>query len=198
MHPGVSQDHSGDRVDPGPAGLSAYQGGVAQDAGAHRWAAVSVILAPDPDAVLLIRRAERSGDPWSGHIGLPGGRAERGDTDLAATAIRETVEEIGWTLSRQALLGELDDVWPRTPLPQIIVVRPFVFAMPERPAVALSPEVAEAFWVPLADLRNPAILRDTPLQVRGQQMVFPAYHLSQGVVWGLTERILTPLLSLTR
>lgn len=197
IRPAVPQDRSDDGGDPGEGGLSTRLGRVGQDAGAHRWAAVSVILAPDPDAVLLIRRAERSGDPWSGHIGLPGGRAERGDPDLTATAIRETVEEIGWTLSRQALLGELDDVWPRTPLPQIIVVRPFVFALPERPAVALSPEVAEAFWVPLADLRNPAILRDTPLQVRGQQLVFPAYHLSQGVVWGLTERILTPLLSLT-
>lgn len=198
MHPGAPQGHPNDGGDIGQGGLSTRLGRVGQDAGAERWAAVSVILAPDPDAVLLIRRAERSGDPWSGHIGLPGGRAERGDTDLAATAIRETAEEIGWPLSRQALLGELDDVWPRTPLPQIIVVRPFVFTMPERPAVALSPEVAEAFWVPLAALRDPAILRDTPLQVRGQQMVFPAYHLSQGIVWGLTERILTPLLSLTR
>jgi 8-oxo-dGTP pyrophosphatase MutT (NUDIX family) len=196
MHPGITPDHPDAGREPGQGGLSTRLDRVGQDAGAQRWAAVSVILAPDPDAVLLIRRAERSGDPWSGHIGLPGGRAERGDTDLVATAIRETVEEIGWPLSRQALLGELDDVWPRTPLPQIIVVRPFVFAMPARPAVVRSPEVAEAFWVRLADLQDPAIFRDTRLQVRGQQMVFPAYHLRQGVVWGLTERILTPLLSL--
>jgi len=158
---------------------------------------VSVILAPDPDSVLLIRRAERSGDPWSGHIGLPGGRLEAGDADLAATAIRETVEEIGWVLRRESLLGELDDVWPRTPLPQVVVVRPFVFTVDERPVISPSAEVADAFWVPLADLRNPAILQETPLLVRGQRMVFPAYHLPQGVVWGLTERILTPLLSLT-
>lgn len=163
----------------------------------ERWAAVSVLLAPDPDSVLLIRRAERSGDPWSGHIGLPGGRAERGDADLVDTAIRETAEEIGWPLSRDALLGELDDVWPRTPLPQIIVVRPFIFRAAARRPTTPSPEVAEAFWVPLAELRDPTIYRDTPLQVRGQSLVFPAYHLPQGVVWGLTERILTPLLSLT-
>ena len=146
----------------------------------NRWAAVSVIVAPDPDSVLLIRRAERSGDPWSGHIGLPGGRAERGDADLAATAIRETIEEIGWPLSREALVGELDDVWPNTPLPQIIVVRPFVFTVTERPAASLSPEVAEAFWVPLTELRNPAVLRDTPLQVRGQRLVFPGLSSAPG------------------
>jgi len=158
---------------------------------------VAVIVAPAPDSVLLIRRARRTGDPWSGHIGLPGGRAEPGDLDLRATAIRETVEEIGWSLGPEALLGELDDVWPSTPLPQVIVVRPFVFALAERPVVSLSAEVAEAFWVPIPELRNPAILRDTPLRVRGLDLVFPAYHLAQGMVWGLTERILTPLLAIT-
>lgn len=162
----------------------------------YRWAGVAVVLCPDPDAVLLIRRAERAGDPWSGHIGLPGGRQDPADDDLCTTAMRETAEEVGCVLSRDGLLGQLDDVWPRTPLPQVIVVRPYVFALPERPRVTLNPEVAETFWVPLAELLNPTIYRETPLRVRGHEMVFPAYHLSHGIVWGLTERILTPLMAL--
>lgn len=157
---------------------------------------MAVIVAPDPESVLLIRRAERAGDPWSGHIGLPGGRADPGDSGLQATAVRETAEEIGWSLGQSELLGELDDVWPRTPLPKIVVVRPFVFAVSERGTIAPSAEVAEAFWVSIRELQQPDIYRDTPLQVRGKEMVFPAYHLTQGVVWGLTERILTPLLAL--
>jgi 8-oxo-dGTP pyrophosphatase MutT (NUDIX family) len=171
-----------------PAGLPSEQ--------TYRWAAVAVILCPDPEAVLLIRRAERPGDPWSGHIGLPGGRMDPADADLCTTAMRETSEEVGCALSRDRLLGELDDVWPRTPLPQVIVVRPFVFALTERPAITMNPEVAESFWVPLSELRDPGVYRDTPLTVRGHEMVFPAYHLSHGIVWGLTERILTPLVAL--
>ncbi|MBK8003338.1 MAG: CoA pyrophosphatase [Gemmatimonadetes bacterium] len=163
---------------------------------AYRWAAVAVILCPDPDAVLRIRRAERAGDPWSGHIGLPGGRRDPSDPDLCTTALRETAEEIGCTLSRDGLLGQLDDVWPRTPLPQVIVVRPFVFALTQRPRVTLNPEVADTFWVPLTELQDPATYRDTPLQVRGREMIFPAYHLGPGIVWGLTERILTPMVAL--
>ena len=62
------------------------------------WAAVAIVLAPDPDAVLLIRRAERAGDPWSGHMALPGGRYEPKDPDLLGTALRETVEEVGVAL----------------------------------------------------------------------------------------------------
>jgi 8-oxo-dGTP pyrophosphatase MutT (NUDIX family) len=163
---------------------------------AINWAAVSVILAPDPDAVLLIRRAERAGDPWSGHIGLPGGRADPGDRDLRETALRETAEEVGWQLRREQLIGQLDDVWPRAPLHRVVVVRPFVFAAGHRPAMALSEEVAEAFWVPVDRLRNPSIYRDAVLDIRGQPRAFPAYHLERDVIWGFTERILTPLLSL--
>jgi 8-oxo-dGTP pyrophosphatase MutT (NUDIX family) len=160
------------------------------------WAAVAVIVAPDPDSVLLIRRAEREGDPWSGHIGLPGGRLDPADQDLRETALRETLEEVGWHLQADQTLGTLPDVWPRTPLPRLIVVRPFVFAASERPELVLSDEVAEAFWVPLAQLRDPAVYRETMIELRGERRGFPAFHLGQHVVWGLTERILTPLVGM--
>lgn len=161
-----------------------------------RWAAVAVIVAPEPDAVLLIRRAERAGDPWSGHIGLPGGRLDPTDPDLQHTALRETFEEVGWQLEPSQALGILPDVWPRTPLPRLIVVRPYVFAADHRPDLVLSDEVAEAFWVPLAQLRDPSIYRETVIELRGERRGFPAFHIGGHVVWGLTERILTPLLGL--
>jgi len=159
-------------------------------------AAVAVIVAPDPDAVLLIRRAERATDPWSGHIGLPGGRHDPTDTDLTHTAVRETDEEVGLRLQPGELLGPLPDVWPRTPLPRVVVVRPFVFAAPAQLPLRLSEEVAEAFWVPLEQLRQPGVYRDTVIPLRGQDRVFPGYHLGQYLVWGLTERILSSLLEL--
>lgn len=159
-------------------------------------AAVAVILAPDPDSILIIRRAERAGDPWSGHMGLPGGRADPDDPDLLATAMRETAEEVGCTLDRERLLGVLDDVWPRSPVPRLIVVRPYVFAVPERPAFTLSGEVAGTFWIPLTELQRPDVYRNTVIRLSGEDRVFPAYHLDPGVIWGLTERILTPLLEL--
>lgn len=162
------------------------------------WAAVAVIVAPEPDSVLLIRRAERDGDPWSGHIGLPGGRLDRSDSNLTDTARREAAEEVGWTLPPEGLLGRLPDVWPRTPLPRLIVVRPFVFAVEDRPVLALNSEVAEAFWVSLEELSQPAIYREAQIELRGERRSFPAFHLGGHVVWGLTERILTPLLALYR
>jgi hypothetical protein len=75
-------------------------------------------------------------------------------------------------------------------------VRPFVFGLGGRPPVTLSDEVREAFWVPLASLRQPGALRDATVTARGVELVVPAYHVAGQVVWGMTERILTPLLDL--
>ncbi|HEU5170288.1 MAG TPA: NUDIX domain-containing protein, partial [Gemmatimonadales bacterium] len=90
---------------------------------------MAFVLVAEPDALLLIRRAERAGDPWSGQMGLPGGRHHPGDPDLLATAIRETEEEVGLALDASRCIGVLDDVAPRTPDLPPIAVRPFVFSL---------------------------------------------------------------------
>lgn len=159
-------------------------------------AAVAVILVPGPDSILLIRRAERPGDPWSGQIGFPGGRQHSDDLDLRATAVRETAEEVGLGLSPGTQIGQLDDLAPLTPTPVPVLVRPFVFALDLRPSLIPNLEVARVLWTPLADLRRPETFRPTTLMVRGEPRTYPAYHLGSDIVWGLTERILTPLLGL--
>jgi 8-oxo-dGTP pyrophosphatase MutT (NUDIX family) len=158
------------------------------------WAAVAVVLTPDPDAILLIRRAEREGDPWSGHMALPGGRKNLSDEDLLATVIRETREEVGVTLRGDQLIGCLDDVAPRTPVLPPIAIRPFVFVLQARPPITLNPEVASTRWVYLDQLLHPETYHSVRLDIRGESREFPAYQLEDAVVWGMTERILTGLL----
>jgi 8-oxo-dGTP pyrophosphatase MutT (NUDIX family) len=158
------------------------------------WAAVAILLAPDPDAVLLIRRAERTGDPWSGHMALPGGRREPEDSDLLATVLRETREEVGVDLMVEQLLGDLDDVVPRSPVLPPIAVRPFAFLLPTRPPLVLNPEVAAAQWVTIDELLLPGGYHLTSLDIGGQPREVQAYRLEDAVVWGMTERILTGLL----
>jgi 8-oxo-dGTP pyrophosphatase MutT (NUDIX family) len=162
------------------------------------WAAVATLLAPDPDSILLIRRAERTGDPWSGHMALPGGRRHATDPDLLATAVRETEEEVGIQLRLENLVGNLDDVVPRTPTLPPIAVRPFVFALSSRPSISLNHEVTSASWVPLSDLLNPGTHHPIRLEVGGQSRVVQAYQLQEAIVWGMTERIITSLLQQIR
>ena len=167
--------------------------------GARR-AAVALVLAPGlaprPEVeLLLIRRAERQGDPWSGHMALPGGRAAPGELELAATARRETAEETGVALPASSLWGELDDLAPTKRHRPPLVVRPFVFALPARPAVVPNPaEVAYHRWISLADI---SLARAEEEVVIGDwRAVVAGYRLGDDFVWGMTHRILEPFLEL--
>jgi len=161
-------------------------------------AAVALILLEGPRGLetLLIRRAERADDPWSGQVALPGGRYDPADADLLVTAIRETREETGVDLSAAERLGVLDDLYPRTPTLPAVVVRPFVFALASRPTLVPGVEAARVFWLPLDRLSQRGVRRDFTLQVRGVERTFPAYVVDEIVIWGMTERILTPFLKL--
>jgi len=165
-----------------------------------RPAAVALVLLDRSSSqgleILLIRRAERAGDPWSGQIAFPGGRYEPQDADLLATAVRETREETGVDLTNRERLGSLDDLYPRTPTLPPVIVRPFVFALGARPALVPSDEVQRAFWLPLERLGEPGVRREITLTLRGVERTFPAYLVDDELIWGMTERILTPLIDL--
>ena len=159
-------------------------------------AAVALVLIAEADdlAALFIRRAEFSGDPWSGHMALPGGRRHAADRDPLMTAIRETREETGILLEESDYLGELDDFTPRVQTLPRIVVRPHVFGLKKRPAVTLSDEVAGFVWLTVTELRSS--YREVDVQVRGATMRVQAFVSGPNVVWGLTERIVSPFIHL--
>ena len=167
-----------------------------------RWAAVALVLrgATLKDAELLfIRRADREGDPWSGHIAFPGGRHDSADATLEETARRETREELSLDLDAGAkMIGVLDDLCPRSAALPSIVVRPFVFALTQDVVLVPNVEVHSLFWMPLSELRNPARAAEHVFDRGGARLRFPAYRWGEHVVWGMTERIVTQLLEISR
>lgn len=167
--------------------------------GAPARAAVALAFRADRDEpeLLLIRRAEREGDPWSGQVALPGGRWSPGDEDLASTAVRETLEETGLDVRRSGtILGLLDELRPRTPTLPAIIVTPYVAHVHEVPPLVLSDEVASAFWVPWSELVDPARDRESEVRVRGATWRVPSLVVGEHVVWGMTERILRGLMGI--
>jgi len=158
-------------------------------------AAVALILAPGDSCAeaLFIERAQREGDPWSGHMALPGGRVDASDADWLAAAVRETREEIGVELHEHELAGELDDLRPVS-APARIVVRPFVFVLERRPRFTLNHEVACVQWAALDELARSA--GAVEVQHLGALRTMPSYFVGGRAVWGMTQRIVEPFLTL--
>jgi len=162
----------------------------APDDGKRR-AAVAALI-DRHDRVLLMKRTERTGDPWSGHISLPGGRHEPGDPDLLATAIRETREELAIDLASTRVLGSMPALHPRTSGPNGVEVTPFVFATSQAVEPHPSAEAEAAFWLPLELARSGVI--DGTYVYPGSGMTFPSWSYEGHTIWGLTMRILGELL----
>lgn len=163
-------------------------------------AAVALVLRPGERGeieMLLIKRADFAGDPWSGHVALPGGRREPADVSLEQTAVRETWEETSIDIARDGrILGALDEVSPRTPMARRLIVRPYVAAVVPDVTIVESPEVAAAFWVPLSALRSEAAWISAEVSAHGHLLTVPAFAHGDYLVWGLTERILRTFLDL--
>ena len=165
-----------------------------------RQAAVAVVLRSwnGITEALFIKRADKDGDPWSGHMAFPGGHREADDASLRAAAVRETAEEIGLDISAAPVLGELP--W-QTPMSvrRSMLVAPFVFEIDGDPRFELNHEVAEAVWTPLAPMYHGhnAERAAPPFQPRpdGAPLadgpnVFNGFRLPRGhFVWGMTYRM---------
>lgn len=166
-----------------------------------REAAVALLVRPHEELeLLLIKRAENEGDPWSGHVALPGGRRDPSDVDLLHTAIRETAEEVGISASRDLeFINALDEVSPRNPRLPPLIIAPFVFAVPRdtTPVIDTS-EVEAALWVPLSALRDESAASELLITMEGGARSFPSLRYGDYVIWGLTHRILIQFLELTK
>ena len=163
-------------------------------------AAVALLVRPAPAEleILLIRRAVREGDPWSGHMAFPGGRAQPGDADLAHTAARETHEEVGIDpRAGGAWLGALDDLAPASGVRRI-VVQPHVFAVAADAEPVPDPrEVDAALWISLGELADPAVATEyLHVLEGGARMRLPAFGTRGQVIWGMTHRMLSQFLEL--
>ena len=163
------------------------------EGGASR-AAVALVLrdaAPGGVELLFIRRAEQEKDPWSGHVGFPGGRAEPGDPGPEATAMRETLEETGLDLARDGeRMGALDEVKALARgRPVDLVIAPFAFRLSRRLDGAPSHEVVSLHWLPLERLLAPETCSTLQYQYEETVLELPCLRIDGLVIWGLTYRM---------
>jgi 8-oxo-dGTP diphosphatase len=136
--------------------------------------------------VLLVERAESSKDPWSGQMALPGGKRDPKDKGILQTAVRETLEETNIDLTKEhKLLGALKNA--RSGGEPSLTVTPLVALVKGESSIKRSKELIGHLWIRLNELGS---RRGTAKLPSG---VVQGYILDEGVVWGLTYRILEQL-----
>lgn len=141
----------------------------------------------------LIKRPDYAG-VHSGQIALPGGQREAGET-LLETALRETREEIGVTVPKDNVIGQLSPLY--TP-PSNFCIYPFVAIYSHYPDFQPDPrEVATVVEVPVRMLFDPSRRRAEiwHFEKYGDRRV-PFFDILGHKVWGATAMILSEFTAL--
>lgn len=165
--------------------------------GSPRPAAVLIPLVCTPTGweILFIRRTEVKGDMHSGQVALPGGRRDREDRNLTATALRETHEELGINPADVEILGQLNEFIAISNYR----VTPFVGTLPwPYSIVPEKREVAHWFTIPLdwlLDKSNRRVERRTLPNELGDVSVIYFNRYQGELLWGLSAKIIVELLS---
>ncbi len=148
--------------------------------------------------VLMIERAQREGDRWSGQMAFPGGMVDPADRGALDAALRETREEIGLDLRQHGrLLARLSDVSPRSRpgIGRFMVITPYVYRLEQLPPLVLNHEVAGLLWVPLATIADGAQRQIMEYRGEGAVRQIPYYTVAGKRVWGLSLQMLDELVA---
>ena len=160
-----------------------------------RCSAVLLLLYLDQGQMqtVFIRRPEYDG-VHGGQISFPGGKCEDSDNDWIHTALRETTEEIGCVIDREAVLGQLSTLYIP---PSHYLVHPVVAFVPSKPVFNADPtEVAEIVTIPIQELLDEKCVTSAVFASKGPLKIeAPCYDVGSCKIWGATAMILCELLS---
>jgi 8-oxo-dGTP pyrophosphatase MutT (NUDIX family) len=160
-----------------------------------RRAAVLVLLFPDETGeahLVLTERVDRGGN-HSGEVSFPGGGAEAGDADAAATALREAFEEVGLDTEAAGVrvLGTLGTRW--IPVSNYRVT-PVVAVAARRPSLVAQPtEVATILEAPVEAFLPHGEVVMVERQLQGFGLRYGGYPVQGLHVWGMTAMVLGSL-----
>lgn len=147
--------------------------------------------------VLMMKRAERKGDPWSGHMAFPGGRQDLGDASIFATAVREVREEMGFDIEAVAdhplRLSDIHATGKGRLQP--MVVTPFVMFAHSDMTITPNYEVADYVWIPLRHFMLPGNRETFDMNYGGVNYTLPCYYYKQFKVWGMSLMMLDELIA---
>ncbi len=157
---------------------------------------VLLLLYPHKNQILLplMQRPNYDG-VHSGQISFPGGKKEKDDEDLIATALRETREEIGVAEKDVRVLGSLTELF--IPASNFSVL-PVVGYLEHQPLFLADPyEVVKIIETNILDLLNEATVKFKKIKLfNNLEITTPYYDVQGQVVWGATAMMLSEFLKI--
>jgi len=145
----------------------------------------------EPGVTVLLTQRTEDMPSHAGQVAFPGGRPQAGDSDAAATALREAEEEVGLERRFVDVIGSVDLYRTGTGFEITPVVG---MVTPGFTTRADPREVADVFEVPLAhflDVRNHRI--DIRMVAEGRQRRYYVMAYGKRYIWGATAGMLKNL-----
>jgi len=158
-----------------------------QTDGRYRLASVLVVIYGKEPIVVMTEKPKHM-KFHAGEISFPGGKLDNNDSDLLETALRETSEEIGLTITREQIIGQLE---PVITLNSGFLILPFVSVIDKIPTLAANAEVEKIFHIPLEPFLKTMANDPDPSHNIIQEMY--TFEYENQIVWGASARILKQL-----
>lgn len=158
-----------------------------------RKAAVLMLFYPKKEEthlVLIVRNSYPG--VHSSQIGFPGGKVEKVDISMEATALRETHEEIGITPEQISVVKEFSELYIP---PSNFMVKPFMgFSSDE---LIFKPDPREVFGIielPLSEFLDEKKFTTQKLETSYMKEIeLPVFKFDDKIVWGATGMMLSEL-----
>jgi 8-oxo-dGTP pyrophosphatase MutT (NUDIX family) len=160
-----------------------------QNDGKYRIASVLVVIYGKEPIVVMTEKPKHM-KFHAGEISFPGGKLDDSDSDILETALRETREEIGLTITRDQVIGQLDSV---VTLNSGFLILPFVSVIDKIPELSPNSEVEKIFHIPLESFLKTMARDPDPTHNIIQEMY--TFEYQNQIVWGASARILKQIQS---
>ena len=157
--------------------------------GKYRLASILVVIYGKEPIVVMTEKPKHM-KFHAGEISFPGGKLDSDDSDLLETALRETREEIGLTITQDQVIGQLD---PVVTLNSGFLILPFIAIVDEIPPLAANAEVENIFHIPLESFLKTMANDPDPSHNLIQEMY--TFEYQNQIVWGASARILKQIQS---
>ena len=150
----------------------------------NKLASVLIIIYGKEPMVLMTDKAKTL-KVHASEISFPGGKWCEQDSDLLETAIRETKEELCLKVSKEDVIGQLDDV---ITLNSKYNITPFIAILDTIPSLKTNSEVESILHIPLESFLN--TMGEDNLPEHRSIMEMYTFTFDKHNVWGASARML--------